>query len=213
MAGIGDASLLLKYRLTHGDGPALALIGGIKLPTGSTHRRGPDGERLETEHQPGTGSWDPVVGASASIRAGAAQLSASALYQVSGKAAQHSRLGDRLQAGIALSHHFAPADNAAPPPHNHHHGDELDEHAEGPRQSSWDAFVDLAGEWEGRQKVRGEIEQASGGSWVYIAPGARFNAPSGWSAGAAVAVPLWQDIRASHPRSRYRLMLSIGHAF
>src|SRR5690348_6689478 len=67
VAGIGDMSLLAKYRLTEGTGPSLALIGGIKLPTGSTHRKSLDGERLETEHQPGTGSWDPILGASASV--------------------------------------------------------------------------------------------------------------------------------------------------
>ena len=101
-AGIGDLNLLAKYRLTEGEGAGFALIGGIKLPTGSTHRRSPEGERLETEHQPGTGSWDPILGASASASWAAAQLTASALYQLSGKGAQRTRLGDRLQGGIAL---------------------------------------------------------------------------------------------------------------
>ena len=88
VSGIGDMNLLAKYRLTEGEGAGFALIGGIKLPTGSTHRRSLDGERLETEHQPGTGSWDPIVGASASAPLGAVRLTASALYQVSGKGAQ-----------------------------------------------------------------------------------------------------------------------------
>ena len=82
--------------------------------------------------------------------------------------------------------------------HNHHHGDELDEHHEH-AALIWDAFVELAGEWEGRQKVAGEVEQASGGKWAYVAPGVRFNAASGWTAAAAFALPVWQDIRASHP--------------
>ena len=212
VSGIGDANLLAKYRLTDGAGAGLALIAGIKLPTGSTHRRSNEGERLETEHQPGTGSWDPIVGASASTPLGAVQLTASALYQISGKGAQDARLGDRLQGGIALSHRFGAPAAGHHDGHNHHHGDELDEHHEH-RSSSWDAFVELAGEWEGRQKVGGEIEQASGGKWIYAAPGIRFNAASGWSAAAALALPMWQDIRASHPDNRYRLTLSIGRAF
>jgi hypothetical protein len=212
VSGIGDANILAKYRLTEGEGPGFALIGGIKLPTGSTHRRSLDGERLETEHQPGTGSWDPIVGASASLPMGAVRLTASALYQVSGNGAQHTRLGDRLQGGIALSHRFGEAPHAHGESHNHHHGDELDDHHE-PAHASWDAFVELAGEWEGKQKVAGEIEQASGGRWAYVAPGMRFNAASGWSAAAALAVPVAQHIRASHPNNRYRLMLSLGRAF
>lgn len=212
VTGIGDLSLLAKYRVTEGEGPGFAVVAGIKLPTGSTHERSPDGERLETEHQPGSGSVDPILGASAGMKLGVLRLAASALYQFSRQGAQHTRLGDRLQGGIALSHHFGPAPDEHLETHAHHHGDELDEHAE-PRQSSWDAFVELAGEWEGRQRVGTATEQASGGKWLYVAPGLRFNAASGWSAGAAVALPVAQNIRASHPNNRFRLMLSLGRGF
>jgi hypothetical protein len=119
-----------------------------------------------------------------------------------------------LQGGVALSHRFGQAElNHAEGSHNHHHGDELDEHPERPAHASWDAFVELGGEWEGRQKITGETERESGGAWLYIAPGARFNFAAKWSAGAAIALPIWQDIRASHPDNRYRLMLSLGRSF
>jgi hypothetical protein len=214
ISGIGDASVLAKYRLTHGDGAGFALVAGIKLPTGSTRQRDSEGERLETEHQPGTGSWDPIVGASAATRMGVVRLTASALYQISTTGAQETRLGDRFQAGVALSHRFGPAPHEHfEAVHNHHHGDELDEHADEPRHDSWDAFVELGGEWEGRQRIGGEVEQASGGKWVYVAPGVRFSLAAGWSLGGALALPVWQRIRASHPENRYRLMLSVGRIF
>lgn len=211
-SGIGDLNVLAKYRLTDSERSGFALIGGLKLPTGSTHKTAPDGERLETEHQPGTGSWDPIIGASAFALVGKVQLTASALYQVSTTGAQHTQLGNRLLGGIALSHRFGEAPHEAAPSHNHHHGDELDEH---PQQahSSWDAFVEVAGEWEGRQKISGEVEEASGGKWAWIAPGLRFNAASGWSASAGVEIPFWQEIRASHPDNRFRAILSVGRAF
>ena len=212
VAGIGDMSLLAKYRLSDGGTTGLALIGGIKVPTGSTHKRSLDDERLETEHQPGTGSWDPILGASASAQMGAVQLTVSGVYQFSTEGAQRTRLGDRLQGGIALSHRFGQAPHQHAESLNHHHGDELDEHHEEPA-SSWDVFAELAGEWEGRQTVDGDVETASGGKWLYVAPGVRFNAASGWSAAAAVALPVWQDIRDSHPDNRFRLMLSLGRAF
>jgi len=214
VAGIGDLNILAKYRLTEGEGPGFALIGGIKVPTGSTHRRSDEGERLETEHQPGTGSWDPLLGAAAATKVGPLRLTASALYQFSTTGAQDTRLGDRLQGGIALSHHFGGAEHHhAEGSLNHHHGDELDEQHEGPAHSSWDAFIELGGEWEGRQTIGGEIEPESGGKWLYVAPGARFNFAPAWSAGAAIALPVWQDIRASHPDNRFRLMLSLGRSF
>ena len=58
-----------------------------------------------------------------------------------------------------------------------------------------------------------EMTHIFGGTWVYVAPGVRFNAASRWSASAAVALPVWQHIRASHPDNRYRLVLSVGRAF
>lgn len=213
VAGIGDLNILAKYRFTDSEGGSgFALIGGLKLPTGSTHKTSNDGERLETEHQPGTGSWDPIFGASASTRLSVIQVTASGLYQLSTTGAQHTRLGNRLQGGIALSHRFGEPTGEHLEAHNHHHGDELDEHHEH-AHSSWDAFVEVAVEWEGRQKIGGETEKASGGKWAWVAPGVRFNAASGWSASAGVALPVWQQIRASHPDNRYRLVLSLGRAF
>jgi hypothetical protein len=206
VAGIGDLSLLAKYRLTPGEAGGLAIIGGIKAPTGSTNKRDRFGDRLETEHQPGTGSWDPIFGASAGAKAGQVNVAASAVYQLAGRGAQHTRLGDRLQAGIALSHHFGPSEDEE---HHHHvHEHEPHEHA-----SSWDAFVELAGEWEGRQRIGGEVEQDSGGKWAWVAPGVSFNAASGWSASVAIAVPVWQRIRPSHTDNAYRVMISVGHGF
>lgn len=214
IAGIGDLNFIAKYRLTDGDAQGVAILGGIKLPTGSTHKRSAAGERLETEHQPGTGSWDPLIGASAATTLGRLRLTGSALYQFSMTGAQDTRLGDRLQAGVALSHSFGQtAHGHSGVTHNHHHGDELDEHQEGPAHASWAAFIELGGEWEGRQRIGNQVEQKSGGKWLYVAPGARFTAASGWSAGAAIALPVWQHIRASHPNNRYRLTLSLGRSF
>lgn len=213
VSGLGDLNLIAKYRVTEGDALGFAVVAGIKAPTGSTHKHSNDGERLETEHQPGTGSWDPLIGASIGTSAGPLRLSASGLYQFSGKGAQDTTLGDRFQGGIAISHRFAPAEHHLAETGHHHHGDELEEQQEAHPHDSWTAFVELGGEWEGRQKVDGEIEEESGGSWIYAAPGVRFNAASGWSAGAALALPLWQDILASHPDNRYRLMLSLGRSF
>lgn len=210
VSGIGDLNLIAKYRLTGEEGVRFALVGGIKVPTGSTHKRDLEGERLETEHQPGTGSWDPIVGASAATKMGAIQLTASALYQFAGKGAQQTRLGDRLQGGISIAHHFGEAEN------EHHHDDHdgaAGHHDHREARDSWDAFIELGGEWEGRQEIAGTVESASGGSWVYAAPGIRFNSRTGWSAGAAVAVPLWQHIRNSHPDNHFRVMASLGRSF
>jgi hypothetical protein len=213
VSGIGDLNLLAKYRLTEGERSGFALVAGLKVPTGSTRERSIGGERLETEHQPGSGSWDPIMGASAGTKLGPVQLTASGIYQWSTEGAQRTRLGNRMQGGIAVSHHFGDGPHEHGESHNHHRGDELDEHRAEHPHSSWDAFVEVAGEWEGRQRIDGETEQASGSRWVYVAPGLRFNAAAGWSMGAGLALPIWQRIGASHPDNRFRLTLSLGRSF
>ena len=210
VSGVGDLSLIAKYKLLDGQVVKFALIGGLKMPTGSTHRHSNEGERLETEHQPGSGSWDPLMGAAFGTKLGPVNLNASALYQFSGKGAQHTRLGNRAAGGIALSHRFGP------PEHHHkeaahHHDEEAAPKAHG--HYSWDAFVELTGEWEGRQKVAGELEEDSGGKSAWISPGARYNSASGLSVAASVGLPVWQKIGASHPDNDYRLTLAVGKAF
>ncbi len=200
VSGVGDMSLLAKYSLAGG---ALALIGGIKAPTGSTHSHALSGERLETEHQPGTGSWDPIAGAALGVPLGWAKLDASVLYQFSGKGAQATRLGDRLQAGLALSHRFGPPE--------HHHVDQGGEHEH--HHASWDVFGSATVEWEGRQSMAGAVEAESGGATMWLTPGLRYNSATEFSLAAAVGVPLWQNIRASHPDNRLRLIVSLGKAF
>lgn len=212
VSGIGDANVLARYRLVDSAAGKFALIAGLKLPTGSTHEHSLGGERLETEHQPGTESWDPIIGAAFGGKAGPVVLAASGLYQFSGRGAQQTRLGDRAQIGLAISHRFGP------PEHHHAESAEQDDagshhHVTSHGHQSWDAFVELTGEWEGRQKIGGEIEQESGGKTLWLTPGARFNAASGFAAGLGLGVPLWQHIRASHPDNDYRLTLSVGQSF
>lgn len=202
VSGIGDASLLAKYRFARSNERGFALIGGIKLPSGATHRLSTDGELLKAEHQPGSGSWDTYLGAAAGAELGPVSLDASVLYQFTTTGAQQTRLGNRLQGGIALSHHLGAAE--------HHHHDEADEHDHGHR--SWDLFGEATAEWEGRQTVAGTTEDATGGTAVWLTTGARLNTASGYSLTVAAEVPLWQDIRPSHARGDYRLTLALGKA-
>lgn len=206
VSGFGDASVLAKYRIVGSEEKGLAVIGGIKLPTGSTHRLSTSGELLEAEHQPGSGSWDYYLGGAAGTELGWFSLDASALYQFSTTGTQDTRLGDRLQAGLAISHRFGPAE------HHHHVADGEAEHEEHAHRS-WDAFTEATVEWEGRQKVARVVEEATGGTAVWMTAGARLNAASGYSITAAAGVPVWQDIRPSHADSSYRLTLSLGKAF
>jgi hypothetical protein len=210
-SGIGDATLLGQYRLVgdEHDPWRVAVLAGVKLPTGATHERAPSGERLETEHQPGTGSWDPLIGAALSRRLGRVSVDANALYQFSTSGAQATTLGDRAQYNLAISFRVG---GESPHEHHHTHGEGPDEHAHG-HGPAVDLVLELNGEWEGRQKIGGVTKQESGGRVLYLSPGVRLSAPEGWSASLSLGVPVAQRIRLSHPENDYRLIAGVARTF
>jgi hypothetical protein len=205
VSGIGDLSLAAQYVLAHDheQGWFVSALAGVKVPTGSTSATDLSGARLETEHQAGTGSWDPLLGLAASKSWGQWSLHGSALYQLSTEGAQDTRLGDRmsLSAGVVL--------NLTP----HHEHEEGDDHHEHPDPASWATMLEASYEWEGAQEIAGVVEDDSGAKVLWLSPGLRFTSPAGWSAGLSAGLPVWQDVRPSHPNNALRLIAQIGTAF
>src|SRR5438552_1160042 len=81
ITGVGDATLMGKYSLL-ADPVELAVLAGIKIPTGSTSQLANSGGILEPDHQPGTGSWDPIVGAAVARQFERLTLGSSVLYRI-----------------------------------------------------------------------------------------------------------------------------------
>jgi len=84
-SGVGDATLLGLYRLNGspemGQTDAVFLGFGVKAPTGSSTERSSSGRLTHAHMQPGTGSWDPLLRALYTKRAGHFTLQADAGYQ------------------------------------------------------------------------------------------------------------------------------------
>ena len=213
--GVGDLALLLKYRALHRADWSLAILGGIKLPTGRTHLRDREAERFETEHQPGTGSWDPIVGFAISRAFGTNALDASLLYQFGTRGAQRTKLGDKAQAGIAFSRRFGPSEHQHDEDADDHDGGDhdADHHHHDARHGGFDGVLEILADWEGRETVAGVLDRYSGGRSIWLAPGARFTSATRWSFAGSVGVPLAQHIRRSHPDNAYRLTFSLGRSF
>jgi len=55
ISGLGDPTLMGKFRLLD-DPVELAVLVGIQIPLGNTRQRADNGEVLEPDHQPGSGS-------------------------------------------------------------------------------------------------------------------------------------------------------------
>ena len=85
-------------------GTQAAVLFGLKAPTGRTRVYDRQGERFETEFQPGSGSYDPLAGLALSQRLGHWSFDTNVLYVFATEGAQRTNLGDRFQYNAALSY-------------------------------------------------------------------------------------------------------------
>ena len=104
--GIGDTTVTATYRFLRESSAGLnaAAIVGLKVPTGRDDALDKNGEAFETEHQPGSGSWDGVFGLSVSRQVGLINISANGLYGLAGDGDRKTNLGDHVSYGVAASY-------------------------------------------------------------------------------------------------------------
>lgn len=175
---LGDAALYGRWAFWR-DAPAaprreLAAVAGVKLPTGSTSLvRG--GQRLAATQQPGSGTFDFILGGSASLAAGPAALSfdGSAKFNTGAAYTFGNSLAARAAADLAL----------------------------GPR-SRWSLTGEAGVEAAGRDRsvepgptVRpdGAVEN-TGGVTTYLAPGLQWRLFGGTALEASVQLPVYQFV-------------------
>ena len=206
--GFGDASVTGTYRFYNDRATGLeaALILGVKAPTGPTGRIDAGGERFETEHQPGSGSWDGIAGATVSRAMNRVTLSADVLYQFSGEGSEATTIGDRFSYGMTASYRVWTSgghDGGS------HHGDER-EPVHG--VSTLDMSLGLNGEWAGKVETSGEINENTGGNMLLLTPGLKLSVDN-WSAYVNAGIPVAMDLNGIQSEPDWRLTTGISVAF
>lgn len=197
-SGFGDVSAFGKYRFWNQDGLQAALIFGIKAPTGRRGNRS-GGEKLETEHQPGSGSWDQMLGLSLTHKMGPYSFDASTMFVRVGKGSQGTDLGNRLQYNLAASYRIGGE--------AHDHGDMVHQH------ESWDAVLEFNGEWSDRKEASGRPDRDSGGNEAFISPGVRYSPDGVWAAHVSFGVPIVTNLGAGHSGTAYKITAGISRSF
>ncbi len=102
--GVSDLWLTAKFRVLRGEYGNVALLAGVKLPTGRHNIQLDNGELLEASSQPGTGSFDFQLGAAWSrFLTPRITADASAMYTLR---TEHDdfKVGDRLDLGLAAAY-------------------------------------------------------------------------------------------------------------
>ncbi len=226
-SGFGDVTLLGQYRFHKSStaGTEAAVLFGVKAPTGSTDRRDRVGEVFEAEFQPGSGSWDGLLGLALTKRIGPWSFDASALYWLIGRGTQDTVLGDRLLFGVAASYrlfgyvppsHGADLHEHCQQPENRHHDHcrDHDQHAHHEHRSkrapfALDLVLELNGEWHDKQYVAGVADPNSGGTTLYLSPGVRVGVDR-FSGFLSVGVPIVNQHNGLQAKPDYRVLTGIS---
>lgn len=189
-SGLGDLALFAQWKF-HDDAESRAYASfyfGAELPTGRTGERSSEGERLEPDHQPGSGSVDVFAGLACTKSLGTSTLGASVLYTLAGDGSQDSNLGDVLRANAGWG--WSPAQSA-----------------DGPL---WRWMLELNAQWHERMRMDGDVDEDSGGVQVFFAPGVRMTSSSHTSWFASFGVPLYQDLHGEQSETDFRASVGVG---
>jgi hypothetical protein len=208
--GVGDLTLFGQYRFYGQDtGLQASLLTGVKTPTGRTGERDDQGELFEAEFQPGSGSWDPMLGLALSQAQGRWSVDGNVLYTIATEGTQHTDLGDRFHYNGAVTYRLMGGDasvsHEVPMPHSHNGQSHHHDHAAlSPGGLVIDAVLELNGEWQAKQTISGEDDPNSGGNVVFISPGVRV-ASNRWSGFVTVGLPIVNDLNGLQSEPTYRL--------
>jgi hypothetical protein len=224
-AGFGDVTMLGQYRFHNNaqTGTSAAVLFGFKAPTGSTSQRDNFGNLFEAEFQPGSGSWDGLLGAAFSKRMGRWGFDVSGLYYLISTGTQNTNLGDRFLFGTAVSYRLVGATGSAKEVELHEYcmqpRNQLQEHclyhANHDHSDmvktpyTLDLVLELNGEWHDKQRIAGIADPNSGGTTVYLSPGVRvgFDRFSGF---VSVGVPVINQHNGVQSKPDYRVLTGIG---
>jgi hypothetical protein len=225
-SGLGDVTFFGLYRFYKNvkTRSHVSLLLGFKAPTGDTGNKvsrntinpstgersvreeeeeeagaeggGHHSDEFETEHQPGSGSWDGFFGLAYSQTIGPFELDSNVLYGLTTKGSRKTDLGDVFSYNAALSYPLVLSGGDLPCP-----------------SCILGLFVEVNGEWRHKNEIGGVDDPNSGGHVVYISPGVRLTGGPHWNIAAGFGYPMVADMNGSEVEPSYRVLSTVSIAF
>jgi len=199
--GLGDAQLFGQFQFysSENSGTYISTLFGVKLPTGDTDEKSREGERLDVELQPGTGSTDPFLGFALTRQLGQWSLATNIFYTLSTEGSQETVLGDIFNYNVALSTPVTSLFNRHDH-ETHHHRHPIDK---------INLVLEMNGEWRDRIEINDETEDNSGGNIVFLSPGLTMH-QLGWLFSALAGWPIINDLHGEQSDPELRVVFKLS---
>ena len=199
---MGDISAILQYKI-YDDVVKIALLAGVKAPTGKDDLKD-NGEVLEADLQPGSGSWDLFAGAAVSKDFENFSLHSDILYKYNNTGVDGSQLGDVFTYNAAFSYKLFE--------HKHDHMlHKLEEEKE--FGYSINIFLELNGEHAQKDRFNGNFADSTGHDVVFATTGLQLIGDAGYSLFFSVSKPIYQDFNGVQNDINYKSSFGIGKSF
>ena len=210
--GLGDMSLMLKYHLPKLEkiNLDLALVAGVEMPTGFTNEKDKDGFRLAADHQPGSGSWDPLMGFAVSKRFNNEKLEdislhSNLLYKLSTKGSQDTVVGDIVNFNLAANYLI---DRDSPNKFQKIFPREL-----WGNRVDWSLVSEINGLWLEKTEYSGVKDNAHGGLLINWMNGVKVAIRENFIAAVLAGFPLLDDLNGISPDAGFSLISTLGFVF
>lgn len=186
---IGDARVLARRALARRDDAGWTLIAGAKLPTGTYDETNADGQVAERTLQPGSGTTDAIVGAHYEVSAswrGTARRFVAVQAQTPVREREHYRPGTQYQLDVGADYVLAPR---------------------------WKGLLQLNAQIKSRDHGSEAEPDNTGGSFVWLSPGAAYAIGKTSEVYGMVQLPLYQRVNGIQLTADYALIAGFSTRF
>ncbi len=198
--GWGDLAARVKYAFWVPESrrlPTLSAILGGEFPTGTRGEKNDDGDIAEAGIQPGSNSYDLILGLSSRqefsvpmLRGGYGTLPvfSSVIGQLNGPGTDNYRLGDTLQVNLGTSYPLTK------------------------RFGLLGQVNFLLKDLDDKGRTGEEI-QKTGGEFLYFSPGLEFRPAENWRAFALIQLPVYRRVNSIQLVSDYNVLFGASYRF
>jgi len=183
----------------------LAVVAGIKMPTGQTNETNEFGFDLSSDHQPGSGSWDPLMGLAISKGLGRWSTHLSSMYQLSNKGSNDIIIGDNVNFNFALSYGI---NNEDPNFVEKIFPQTFFGHA-----LNWSTSLEMNGLWQEKLEYQGIKDETHGGTTIYLSPGLNVVVDEFLSTSLSIGFPVMSWGSDLSPDDGISIFWTVNHVF